>query len=94
MIVVDDDSPDGTSDLAFALASADCRMRCLRRVNRNGLAGAVVEGWMSSSADLVAVIDGDLQHDETILPGAWGRARKRLELWGQHQPHLAPRYRG
>jgi dolichol-phosphate mannosyltransferase len=68
MIVVDDDSPDGTADVAFALASADGRLRCLRRVNRSGLAGAVVEGWMSSSADFVAVIDGDLQHDETILP--------------------------
>ena len=67
MIVVDDDSPDGTSEIAFALASSDPRMRCLRRVNRSGLAGAVVEGWMSSSADIVAVIDGDLQHDETIL---------------------------
>ena len=42
-------------------------MRCLRRVNRLGLAGAVIEGWLSSSADLVAVIDGDLQHDEKIL---------------------------
>ncbi len=68
MIVVDDDSPDGTSAIAFALAASDPRMRCLRRVNRSGLAGAVVEGWMASSADLVAVIDGDLQHDETILP--------------------------
>jgi dolichol-phosphate mannosyltransferase len=68
MIVVDDNSPDGTADVAFALASGDRRLRCLRRVNRSGLAGAVVEGWMSSSADFVAVIDGDLQHDETILP--------------------------
>jgi dolichol-phosphate mannosyltransferase len=67
MIVVDDDSPDGTSSVAFALAAKDRRLRCLRRVNRSGLAGAVVEGWMSSSADFVAVIDGDLQHDETIL---------------------------
>ena len=68
MIVVDDDSPDGTSEIAFALAASDRRLRCLRRVNRTGLAGAVIEGWMSSSADLVAVIDGDLQHDERILP--------------------------
>ncbi len=68
MIVVDDDSPDGTSDVAFGLAVADRRMRCLRRVNRTGLAGAVIEGWMSSSADLVAVMDGDLQHDDRILP--------------------------
>jgi dolichol-phosphate mannosyltransferase len=67
MIVVDDDSPDGTADVAFGLAAKDNRLRCLRRVNRSGLAGAVIEGWMSSSADLVAVIDGDLQHDESIL---------------------------
>ncbi len=72
MIVVDDDSPDGTSDVAFAIAAADRRMRCLRRVNRTGLAGAVIEGWMASSADYVAVIDGDLQHDERILPKMYG----------------------
>ncbi len=67
MIVVDDDSPDGTSNVAFGLAAKDRRLRCLRRVNRSGLAGAVIEGWMASSADFVAVIDGDLQHDESIL---------------------------
>jgi dolichol-phosphate mannosyltransferase len=67
MIVVDDDSPDGTSNVAFALAATDRRLRCVRRVNRSGLAGAVIEGWMSSSADFVAAIDGDLQHDESIL---------------------------
>ncbi len=73
MIVVDDDSPDGTSDVAYAIAAADRRMRCLRRVNRSGLAGAVIEGWMASSADYVAVIDGDLQHDEAILPKMYGQ---------------------
>ncbi len=67
MIVVDDDSPDGTSAIAFGLAASDPRMRCLRRVNRSGLAGAVVEGWMASSADLVAVIDGDHLLAETAL---------------------------
>src|SRR5579872_6232757 len=68
LIVVDDDSPDGTSEVAFALAAEDRRIRCIRRVNRLGLAGAVIEGVLSSSADFVAVIDADLQHDETILP--------------------------
>ena len=68
MIVVDDDSPDGTADVAFSLAAQDSRMRCIRRVNRLGLAGAVIEGILSSSAEYVAVIDGDLQHDERILP--------------------------
>jgi dolichol-phosphate mannosyltransferase len=68
MIVVDDDSPDGTADVAYAIARRDPRLRCIRRVNRLGLAGAVIEGWLASSADFVAVIDGDLQHDEAILP--------------------------
>jgi dolichol-phosphate mannosyltransferase len=68
MVVVDDDSSDATYDVAYDIARRDPRMRCLRRVNRSGLAGAVIEGWLASSADFVAVIDGDLQHDERILP--------------------------
>ena len=78
MIVVDDDSPDGTSNVAFALAAEDHRLRCLRRVNRSGLAGAVIEGWMSSSADFVAVIDGDLQHDESVLRAMYHALAKGL----------------
>jgi len=68
MIVVDDDSPDGTAEIACGLAARDARLRCVRRVNRRGLAGAVIEGALSSSAEFIAVIDGDLQHDEAILP--------------------------
>jgi dolichol-phosphate mannosyltransferase len=68
MVVVDDDSPDGTSRVAKELAAHDPRVRCIRRVNRRGLAGAVVEGVLASSAPYFAVIDGDLQHDEAILP--------------------------
>ena len=68
MIVVDDDSLDGTWAWARAQARSDVRLRCLRRVNRRGLAGACVEGMLSSSAPVVVVMDGDLQHDETILP--------------------------
>lgn len=68
MIVVDDDSSDGTVPAARALAGRDYRVRCLRRVGRRGLAGAVIEGFLSSSAFAVAVIDADLQHDERLLP--------------------------
>jgi dolichol-phosphate mannosyltransferase len=76
MVVVDDDSSDGTYDVAFAIARRDPRMRCLRRVNRSGLAGAVIEGWLASSADYVAVIDGDLQHDESVLPQMYAALEK------------------
>lgn len=67
-IFVDDDSPDGTAEAAKTLAQKDPRVRCLKRVGRRGLAGACIEGILSSSAPYVAVMDADLQHDETILP--------------------------
>ncbi len=51
-----------------AIATGDPRVRCLRRVGRRGLAGACIEGMLSSSATYVAVMDADLQHDERILP--------------------------
>jgi len=67
-IFVDDNSPDGTSERAKELALDDARVRCLRRVGRRGLAGACIEGMLSSSAPVVAVMDADLQHDERVLP--------------------------
>jgi dolichol-phosphate mannosyltransferase len=68
VIYVDDDSPDGTTAEVRRIAQLDPRVRCIRRVGRRGLASAVIEGALSSSAPYVAVIDGDLQHDETQLP--------------------------
>jgi dolichol-phosphate mannosyltransferase len=67
-IFVDDNSPDGTADALKAIGRSDSRIRCLRRVGRRGLAGACIEGILSSSAPYVAVMDADLQHDETVLP--------------------------
>lgn len=67
VVFVDDDSPDGTAAIAKALAAKHPHVRCLRRVGRRGLASACIEGILSSSAPFVAVIDGDLQHDETVL---------------------------
>ena len=67
-IYVDDDSPDGTAAEVRRIAQTDPRVRCIRRIGRRGLASAVIEGGLASSAAFVAVIDGDLQHDETRLP--------------------------
>jgi dolichol-phosphate mannosyltransferase len=67
-IYVDDNSPDGTADAVKAIAATDPRIRCLKRVGRRGLAGACIEGMLSSSATYLAVIDADLQHDEKVLP--------------------------
>lgn len=68
VIFVDDNSPDGTSDVVRALAQEDSRVRGLCRIGRRGLSSAVIEGALSSSAQVVAVMDGDLQHDESRLP--------------------------
>jgi len=67
-IFVDDNSPDGTADALKTIARTDARIRCLRRVGRRGLAGACIEGILSSAAPYVAVMDADLQHDERVLP--------------------------
>lgn len=68
VIFVDDDSPDQTVQRVRELAQHDSRVRCLQRIGRRGLSSAVIEGILSSSAPACAVIDGDLQHDETLLP--------------------------
>jgi len=68
VVFVDDNSPDGTWDVVRALARRDNRVRCLRRIGRRGLSGACIEGILASSAPFAAVMDADLQHDETQLP--------------------------
>jgi dolichol-phosphate mannosyltransferase len=67
IIIVDDDSADGTADVARSIGAADARVRCLRRVGRRGLSGACVEGMLASQARFAAVMDADLQHDEWLL---------------------------
>ena len=67
-IFVDDNSPDGTAEAVKDIAGTDSRVRCLRRVGRRGLAGACIEGMLSSASPFVAVMDADLQHDEKVLP--------------------------
>ncbi len=68
LIFVDDNSPDGTADAVRTLAQDDARVRIVQRVGRRGLSSACVEGMMATAAPYVAVMDADLQHDETLLP--------------------------
>ena len=68
VVFVDDNSPDGTWEVVRDLARQDSRVRCIRRVGRRGLSGACIEGILASSAPYAAVMDADLQHDETRLP--------------------------
>ncbi|HWW19421.1 MAG TPA: glycosyltransferase family 2 protein [Steroidobacteraceae bacterium] len=68
VIFVDDDSPDGTSDCVREIARLDWRVRCLQRIDRRGLSSATIEGMHASSSPFLAVMDGDMQHDEQLLP--------------------------
>jgi dolichol-phosphate mannosyltransferase len=75
LIFVDDDSPDGTSDLIREYAACDRRIRLLHRIGRRGLSSACIEGMLATPAQSIAVMDADLQHDETILPEMVDRLR-------------------
>ncbi len=68
MIVVDDNSPDGTASIVDAAARGGDTLRCVRRIGRRGLSSAVIEGCLATFAPLIIVMDADLQHDEAIIP--------------------------
>jgi dolichol-phosphate mannosyltransferase len=67
LIFVDDSSPDGTAALAQEIGREDPRVRCIHRIGRRGLSGACIEGFLATSAPIMAVMDADLQHDATLL---------------------------
>lgn len=69
VIIVDDNSCDGTADEARALALTDGRVRVIQRIGRRGLASAAIEGFCATAAPYVAVMDADHQHDPALLPG-------------------------
>ncbi len=75
VLFVDDNSPDETAAIVRAIGETDSRIRCIRRIGRRGLAGACLEGMLASQARYLAVIDGDLQHDERLLVAMLDRLR-------------------
>jgi dolichol-phosphate mannosyltransferase len=81
VIFVDDDSPDGTAEVVRRLAQDRNNVRVLHRIGRRGLASACIEGILAAAAPFVAVMDADLQHDESILPEMLRRMRdEELDL--------------
>jgi dolichol-phosphate mannosyltransferase len=68
VIVVDDDSPDGTAAVVKHLSRTHDNLHVLHRIGRRGLSSACIEGMLATSAPYIAVMDADLQHDETVLP--------------------------
>ena len=99
LVLVDDNSPDGTAAVARRIGETDRRVRCIHRIGRRGLAGACLEGMLSSQARYIAVMDADLQHDETLLIDMLDRLRAgdvdlavaSRYLRGGSVPGLSPR---
>ncbi|HVN06589.1 MAG TPA: polyprenol monophosphomannose synthase [Bryobacteraceae bacterium] len=67
VIVVDDESPDGTADIAEQFSASWPNLRVVRRAGERGLATAVVRGWQAARGDLLATINADFQHPPAIL---------------------------
>jgi len=68
LVVVDDGSPDGTADLAEALAPR-IPVRVVRRAAKSGLASAVMAGFREARGDLLVCMDADLSHPPEVVPG-------------------------
>jgi dolichol-phosphate mannosyltransferase len=67
ILIVDDDSCDGTADVVSALAREDERIRLLVRKGQRGLSGAILHGWENTDATIVGVMDADFQHPPELL---------------------------
>tara|TARA_B100000886_G_scaffold338652_1_gene302010 strand:+ start:2921 stop:4012 length:1092 start_codon:yes stop_codon:yes gene_type:complete len=68
IIFVDDNSSDKTHEIIKKISVKKPHIRCIRRIGRRGLSSAVIEGCLSSSAELLLIMDADLQHDERKIP--------------------------
>jgi dolichol-phosphate mannosyltransferase len=80
LIVVDDDSQDGTENIVQQVSGQDGRVRLLVRRGEHGLAGAISDGWKHSQAEVVGVIDADLQHPPELLPKMWEKMQAGYDL--------------
>lgn len=68
VIIVDDNSPDGSGELADTLAAKHPNIKVLHRSSKQGLGTAYKQGFNLASGDLVISIDSDLSHDPMYLP--------------------------
>jgi dolichol-phosphate mannosyltransferase len=68
ILVVDDDSRDGTEEIVTAIALEDPRVRLLLRKGERGLSGAILYGWRQTGAAILGVMDADQQHPPELVP--------------------------
>lgn len=80
IIVVDDGSSDGTCEIVREYARRDSRIQLVSRKGQSGLAGAILCGWKHSDAELLGVMDGDLQHPPELLPAMLDAVHDEVDI--------------
>jgi dolichol-phosphate mannosyltransferase len=80
LIVVDDNSPDRTWELALALTKTYPQLQVMQRQQERGLATAVIRGWQAARGEVLGVIDGDLQHPPEVLAQLLTAIRQGADL--------------
>jgi dolichol-phosphate mannosyltransferase len=80
IIVVDDDSPDETWNVAAQLARSFPALRVVRRKGERGLSSAVIRGWQVARGTYLGVIDADLQHPPEIVRGLVQKIQRGADL--------------
>ncbi|MEH1926724.1 glycosyltransferase [Nostoc sp.] len=80
LIVVDDDSPDRTWEIAQSLTPEYPQLRVMRRQQERGLSSAVIRGWQAATGSVLGVIDGDLQHPPEVLMQLLGSVEQGADL--------------
>jgi dolichol-phosphate mannosyltransferase len=80
LIVVDDDSPDRTWEVAQRLTLVYPKLRVVRRIGERGLSSAVIRGWQVAKGDVLAVIDADLQHPPEVVLKLWNEIERGADL--------------
>jgi dolichol-phosphate mannosyltransferase len=89
ILVVDDNSPDGTWEKAQEISREEPRVRVIRREEERGLSSAVIRGWQVARGEILGVMDADLQHPPEILLEMRNRLRENaadLIVASRHQP--------
>jgi dolichol-phosphate mannosyltransferase len=80
ILVVDDDSRDGTEEIVNAITAEDPRVRLLVRKGQRGLSGAILHGWEHADAEVFGVMDADLQHPPELLPALFAAVAGGCDL--------------
>lgn len=80
LILVDDDSPDGTWQQALELSKRLPCLRVMRRQQERGLSSAVIQGWQVARGEVLGVIDADLQHPPEVILSLWAGLQAGADL--------------